>query len=339
MRLRSEQLSKHLSQSPALIYFVSGDEPLLMQESCDTIRKYFREQGFSERDVMHVESGFDWQQLLGSARSMSLFAERKLIELRLNNPKPGDAGSKALQEYVKDLNPDTALLISSSKIDAGTQKTKWFKAIEQHGAVIQLWPIDARQLPNWIKQRLQRHGLRADTDALRLIAEKVEGNLLAAAQEVDKLALMADNDVITAQAVSDAVADNSRYNLFALVDNCLAGQAKEALRALHGLQAEGGEPTVILWAFSREIRLLQDARFMLDQGQSLSHFFSKQRVFEKHKPLMQSALRRLSANDLFTMLQQCQKIDLSIKGMHQASVWDELDQLIMQLAGKPIEVL
>jgi DNA polymerase-3 subunit delta len=333
MRLRPDQLTKHLQQPLAPVYYLSGDEPLLMQEYSDAIRQAFRDQGFSEREVLHVESGFDWQQLLGCASSMSLFGDRKLIELRLNNPKPGDAGSKALQEYTEHLNPDTALLITSAKVDASSQKTKWFKALDHCGVILQVWPLDTQQLPNWIDKRLRSKGLQADRDAIQIMVDRVEGNLLAAAQEVEKLSLLGKQQTISAETVSNVVADNSRYNIFSMVDHALAGQRKETLRALNGLRAEGGEATLILWALAKDIRLLAETQFACQQGQAAESFLRSQRVFDKRLPLMKKALQRLSEKQLTALLQLAHQTDYAIKGMNQESVWDSLTDLALGLCG------
>lgn len=338
MRLRADQLNRHLQQKLAPLYYVCGDEPFQMQESCDAIRLSFRDNGFTEREVMQVDRSFDWQELLSSANSMSLFAEKKLIELRLSSPKPGDAGSKALRAYVENLNPDTALLISSPKVDASTQKTKWFKELESVGVILQLWPLDSQQLPYWIEQRLKKHGLNADRDAVALIAERVEGNMLAAAQEVDKLALLVSNENISAETVAKVVADSSRYNVYNLADHALAGRAREALRALNGLRAEGSDTLHILWALSRDIHLLSDANYACQQGQSIDAFLKRQRVFDKRIPLIKGALKRLNGdkkgskniNELFVLAQH---IDHSIKGMAKGSAWDGMAELCLRLGG------
>ncbi len=334
MRLRADQLNRHLQQSPAPLYYVSSDEPFQLQESCDAIRRCFRENGFTEREVMQVDRSFDWQELLSSANSLSLFAERKLIELRLSSPKPGDAGSKVLRKYVEHLNPDTALLISSPKIDASTQKTKWFKTLENAGVMLQLWPLDAQQLPHWIEQRLKQHGLNADREALLMIAERVEGNMLAAAQEVDKLSLLVSDKTISAETVAAVVADSSRYNVYNLADHALAGRSREALRALSGLRAEGGDALHILWALSRDIRLLSDAHHAQQQNQSIDAFLKRQRVFDKRIPLIKGALKRLGGrekiNSLFSLAQD---IDHATKGLSKESVWDELAELCLRLGG------
>ena len=231
MKLSPAQLGKHLQGTLAPIYVVCGDEHLLCQEACDAIRAATRAQGFSERQVFHVETGFDWGQLIEAGASLSLFAEKRLIELRIPNGKPGDKGAAALLDYLARPAEDTVLLISLPKLDGSTQKTKWAKALIDGKDVqfLQIWPVDAAQLPQWIRQRLAQAGLSADQEAVELIAARVEGNLLAAAQEIEKLKLLADAGQISADTVQAAVADSARYDVFGLIDAALHGQAAHAL--------------------------------------------------------------------------------------------------------------
>ncbi len=199
MRLYPEKLAGHLQQQLLPVYLVSGDEPLLVQECCDQIRQKAREQGCSEREVIDGGvSGFNWQDILHSAASMSLFAERRLIELRLPSGKPGAEGSSALCEYLDIASGDDVLLIVSGKIDKQSTNSKWYKALDKAGATIQVWPVDAKNLPRWLQQRVRNAGMSIDNDALQLLCDRVEGNLLAAVQEVEKLKLLATDARITA---------------------------------------------------------------------------------------------------------------------------------------------
>ena len=255
MRLYPEKLRGHLQQQLLPVYLVSGDEPLLLQECCDLIRQQARAQGCTEREVIDAGvSGFKWQDILHSASSMSLFAERKLVELRLPSGKPGAEGSKALCEYLNMASGEDVLLIISGKIDKQSTNSKWYKALDKAGVTIQVWPVDAAELPRWLQQRVRNAGMSIDADALQLLCERVEGNLLAAVQEVEKLKLLATDSRITTETVTEAVSNNARYNLFGMADSALKGDATTSLRMLHGLRAEGTEPPVVLWALAREIR-------------------------------------------------------------------------------------
>jgi DNA polymerase III subunit delta len=331
--MRAEQLQQNLSKGLLPVYIVSGDETLLVQESCDIIRAHCRQQNFTEREILHVESGFDWQQLLASANSLSLFSERKLIELRLPTGKPGDAGGKALTQYANTASQDNVLLIICNKLESSTTRAKWYKTIENAGASIQIWPIDAQHLPRWIGQRMSQAGMNASPEAIQILAARVEGNLLAAAQEIDKLRLFSQSDTIDADTVLNAVADNARYDVFGLVDRALQGNAKSALRMLQGLKAEGTQIPVILWALSRELRTLSLCAEQIQQGNGVDRVLQNQRVWDKRKALLKAALRRLTTNELRNLIKLASQIDQSAKGMSPENGWDLLESLVVQLAG------
>ncbi|MGK0499449.1 MAG: DNA polymerase-3 subunit delta [Oceanicoccus sp.] len=335
MRLRPDQIAQNLSKGMLPIYIVSGDESLLVQESCDAIRLNCRKQGFV-REVLHVDNKFDWNELLASAAAMSLFADKKLIELRMPTGKPGTEGSKALVAYAANHSSDNILLISCNKIESSSTRSKWYKAVEDAGASIQCWPIDAKQLPRWIGQRLQQAGLRADNDALTMLAERVEGNLLAAVQEIEKLRLFTDADTIDVDTVSAAVADNARYDVFGLVDRALEGDSSASIRILRGLKAEGTEPPVVLWALSRELRTLFHCAEQIEQGNGVDRVLQNQRVWDKRKAIIKQALGRLRKSQLQQMLKTANEVDRAVKGMSKENSWDLLEQLVAALAGKPV---
>jgi len=338
MKLAPAQLNKHLQGSLAPVYIVSGDDPLLCQEAADAIRAAARQQGFDERQVFSADANFDWGNLLLAGASLSLFAQRRLLELRLPSGKPGDKGAAALMEYCANPAEDTLLLISLPKLDGSAQKTKWGKALIEgpQCQFIQIWPVDAQQLPQWINQRLSQAGLSAQRDAVDLIAARVEGNLLAAAQEIEKLKLLADGNQITVETVQAAVADSARFDVFGLVDAILNGEAGHALRMLEGLRGEGVEPPVILWALARELRLLAGLAQQFSQGVPLDKAFSQARppVWDKHRPLVSKALQRLSAQRWAMLLQDAQRIDAQIKGQAEGSPWTSLARLSLLMAGQ-----
>ncbi len=337
MRLRPDQLQQNLSKGLSPIYIVSGDETLLVQECCDAIRHNCRKQGFS-REVFHVDNSFDWSELLAASSAMSLFSERKLIELRMPSGKPGDAGGKALTEYAANASTDNVLLITCNKLEGSSTRTKWYKNIDAAGASIQCWPIDIKQLPRWIGQRLQQAGLSADSDALQMLAERVEGNLLAAVQEIEKLRLSVEGNVITADTVTAAVADNARYDVFGLVDRALEGNTSGSLKMLQGLKAEGTEPPVILWALTRELRTLYHCSEQIQQGNGIERVLQSQRVWDKRKPLIKAALNRLNIKQLQQLISLANEIDQSIKGMVKNSSWDLLERLVLALTGKALNL-
>jgi DNA polymerase-3 subunit delta len=332
MRLYPEKLPGQLQQQLLPVYLVSGDEPLLLQECCDLIRQKARQQGCSDREVIDAGvSGFNWQDILHSATSMSLFAERKLIELRLPSGKPGAEGSKALCEYLDIASGEDVLLIISGKIDKQSTNSKWYKALDKAGATIQVWPVDARELPRWLQQRVRNAGMSIDKDALQLLCDRVEGNLLAAVQEVEKLKLLAKDSQITARTITESVSDNARYNLFDMADNALKGNATASLRMLHGLRGEGTEPPVVLWALTREIRTLYEVQLDCDKGKSAQQALSARRVWNNRMPLMQAALSRHNTDSLSRLLEQAAAVDGSIKGFAGGKPWDNLETLIADI--------
>ena len=332
MRLYPEKLPDHLRRQLLPAYLVSGDEPLLLQECCDHIRREARAQGCTDREVIDTDNkGFDWQDILHSATSMSLFAERKLVELRLPSGKPGADGSKALCDYLDIASGDDVLLVVAGKIDKQSTNSKWFKALDKAGAVIQVWPVDARSLPAWLRQRISSAGMSIDDDALQLLSDRVEGNLLAAVQEVEKLKLLVTDARITARTVAEAVSDNARYNVFELADKALAGDATASLRMLHGLRGEGTEPSIVLWALAREIRTLYEVQLDCAGGQGALQALNARRVWKNRIPLMQAALARHNRESMSLVLEQSAKVDGSIKGFAGGRPWDNLEDLVTGL--------
>lgn len=337
MRLRTEQLSEHLAQGPlAPVYLISGDEPLLAQEAADHIRNTARAEGFNERELLHAEPGFDWDTVLTEANSLSLFAEKKIIELRIANGKPGDKGSRVLQEYAANPSPDNLLLIITPKLESTATRSKWVKSIEAAGVFIQAWPVPPGQLPAWIGKRLQQAGIQASRQAVDILADRVEGNLLAAVQEIEKLKLLLPEGEVDAATMSTVVADSARFNVFALVDKALEGDAQGASRNLRGLRDEGTDATVILWALARELRTLIKARESLDAGDHMDWVLKNLGVWEKRKRPVKMALKRLSINHLKQMLRLAGGIDRAIKGMRTANPWDDLTTLTLMFCGSPV---
>ena len=224
MKISGDNLAASLARQLQTIYLVSGDEPLLVNEAADAIRATARKQGFEERELHVVERGFDWQGLIANSRSMSLFAQRKIVEIRMANAAPGEQGADAIVELAGEPSPDTLVLIITAKLDGRTQSSRWVSAVEKNGVLVQVWPIDLPRLPAWIRERLGRHKLQADPAAASLLAERVEGNLLAAHQEIEKLALLLPPGPISAETVLDAVADSARFDVLQLGEAAMRGQ-------------------------------------------------------------------------------------------------------------------
>lgn len=334
MILDAQKLSSHLSRNLASVYLVGGDEPLVVAEALEAIRAKAQTQEFSQRDLYIVERGFPWADLQGEADSLSLFASRRILELRLASLRPGDQGRKALKSLVERPDPDRMLIVVTPKLDSTAMRTAWVKAIDSHGVIVRAWPVDRAYLPSWIRERAGRSGLRFSTSAAELLADRVEGNLLAADQEIQKLALLHGQTEITEQAVLDSVADSSRYDVFRLVDSILANNARRALSIVDGLRGEGVEPALVLWALSREVGLLIRLKTAIGQGQSESNVFSKLRVWQKRQALLSRAARNYSLSDLTTFLRSAEEADRTIKGISRGQPWDVLTQLVMDMLKK-----
>ncbi len=332
MRLRAEQLHRHLQQQLLPVYLVSGDEPLQHNEACDAIRAAARAAGHDNREVLEAGPGFDWNSLLAEAASLSLFAEKKIIDLRIPNGKPGREGGKALSEYCAAPPQDTLLLLSLPKLDRAQQNSKWFKAIDGLGATIQVWPVEAAQLPQWIARRMQAAGLQPSDEAARLLAGRVEGNLLAAQQEIDKLLLLHGSGPIDAEQLASAVADSARYDVFELTDSALRGETARCLHILEGLRGEGVAAPVVLWALHREIAQLAGMAIDTTKGLSPEHAMSRARIWDRRKPLLRGALARLGPRQWLQLLDDCQQADAAAKGADPRDPWLLFEQIVSRLA-------
>lgn len=338
MKLPATQLTSHLQGDLKPVYIVTGDEPLLCQEAADSIRQACRQRGHNERQIFNVETGFDWGLLLQAGASLSLFAEKRLIELRMPSAKPGDKGTAALLEYLARPAEDSVLLLTLPRLDGSVQKSKWCKALidSPHSVFIQIWPIDNTQLPNWIRQRLSQAGLSATPEVIDMLAARVEGNLLAAAQEIEKLKLLVDTAQLDAETVQTVVADSARFDIFGLTDTTLNGEAVHALRMLQGLRGEGVETTVILWALARELRQLAEIAQQLGRGIPRDRAMANARppIWEKRRPLFSRALQRHPVSFWGQMLMLAQRADAQIKGQSAGDPWNTLAQLIAAIAGQ-----
>ncbi|MFL0810946.1 MAG: DNA polymerase III subunit delta [Agarilytica sp.] len=331
--LRLDQLNSALNKDIAPIYLVSGDETLLVQEVCDTIRSRAHKQGFIERELHHTDAGFKWETLTNSASALSLFSDKKIIEVRVHNGKPGDAGSKAITEYCAHADENTLLLLILPKIDKRSQSSKWYKAISQHGEIVTVWPVSTQQLPHWIEQRMSSQGLTADREAIEILSAKVEGNLLAAVQEIEKLKLLAENKHIDAQTMADAVSNSARYDVFSLVDKTLMGDSRAAITCLQGLRAEGTETTLVLWALSREIRTLTSIKEGVENGKSFDLCAKQNGVWDKRKGTVKHAIYRLHLKQLHNLVRKSSHADKMIKGLVRGDVWNQLIDIVLSMSG------
>lgn len=330
MRIPPNQLDKVLQKELSKIYFISGDEPLQLGEAADAVRRMARKAGYGNREILSVEKGFSWHQLGQSADSLSIFSERKLIDLRIPEGKPGTEGGKALTAYCQNPPEDTVLLITSGKVAKSAQKARWFQALDNVGVVVQIWPMEGRDLLQWLQRRFQSRGMQVDQQGISILASRIEGNLLAGAQEVEKLYVLYGAGRLHSQDILDAVTDSSRYDVFKLVDSVLSGKIDRAGKILQGLKGEGIAEPVLLWALAREARVLLTIKASLHQGESREGVFKKNQIWDKRKTLVNGALNRLAREDLEQVLLLSAKTDRQIKGKQSGDPWETL-QFICQV--------
>lgn len=336
MKITVEQLATHLQKALLPVYIISGEEILLRQQAIDMIRGAAAQKEFNERKIFQIDAGFNWDNFLLEINSFSLFSNKALLELHIPDNKFSDAAKNALEIYAQNPPADKTLLLVTTKLDSKIQLTTWFKQLEKIGGVITAWPMDARQLPAWIKNRFQQAGISADAAGIQLLTDRTEGNLLATEQAIEKLLLLHGKTKVTADDIAQAISDSARFDIFDLVDCALAGNSQRTLQVLLNLQAEGIELTLVLWALARELRGLIAMRHGSPNNQALDQVMLQHKVWEKRKPLIKQALKRHSLQSLQQLLQQAGAIDYIIKGAATGNAWDELIQLSLTLAGAPV---
>ncbi len=327
-----EQLSPDLPLKP--LYVIHGEEDLLRVEALDVLRQAARQQGYLNREVYSADSAsFDWQELLHAAGSMGLFADLKLLEIHIPGGKPGKTGGDALQELAGRLPEDTAVVLMLPKLERAQMQAKWFAVLAKHGVVLEAKAVSGAALPQWIQGRLKQAGLEIEADALSLFAERVEGNLLAAKQEIDKLALLHPRGHLLNMADAEAaVANVARFDVFQLAGAWMSGDAARTARLLEGLEADGEEPVMLLWALAEDIRILIRLTAALKQGQSVQSVRNSLRLWGDKQTLAPMAVRRISIARLLAALQDCAKIDCMIKGAEVGNAWAEFKHLTLELA-------
>lgn len=333
MNLRPDQLPAQLDRPLAPLWVLHGNEPLLVLEAGDAIRASARRQGYSERETLVVGQGFRWDSLTMAAGNMSLFGGEKLIDLRIPTGKPGREGGDALQRYVAAPPAGVLTMITLPELDWATRKTAWFKALADRANLVELNAPERERLPAWIAQRLSAQRQSAPADALAFIADHVEGNLLAAHQEILKLGLLHAEGALSLEQVQDAVLNVARYDIEKLRQAVLEGDPARCARLLEGLRGEGAAPPLILWALANEARTLAGLRAGRDAGQPLAALFKSERVFDnRRQQALGRALERLTQPGLRAALMHAARIDRMIKGLAQGNIWDEFLQLTLRLA-------
>jgi DNA polymerase III subunit delta len=340
MNVKPDQLGTHLARGVKPLYVVHGDEPLLAQEAGDAIRAAARDAGYGERKVYTVGNAahFDWDGFLGASQAMSLFAERQLIELRIPSGKPGKDGSEALQRYCETLSDDVVTIVHLPKLDWQQARSGWFGALDQHGVVVRVDAVERRDLPAWIARRLSAQGQRvAEGDegqrTLTFFADRVEGNLLAAHQELQKLALLHPQGVLSYEQVEAAVLNVARYDVFKLGEAVLAGQVSRALRMLEGLEAEGEAPVLVHWTLAEDIRALKRVKDAVVDGKPLPMALKEARVWGVKERLFERIVPALADHQLAHLVQAASVCDGVIKGLKHPDwpldAWSSLKRLVL----------
>lgn len=332
MKIPANQLPIKLKKNLLPCYLVSGDEPLLVQEALDAIRAAARAAGFATRDLFIAERGFDWNEFGAAGGNLSLFSERRIIELRLPTGKPGKEGGAAIADMVGQLDQDLLLIVIAPKLDKRTASSGWAAALAAAGAHVEVWPVDRRELPVWLQSRMQAIGLQPDRDAVRLIADRVENNLLAAQQEIEKLRLLLGEGKVSAEHVQRAVADSSRFDVYKLVDAALAGDAQRALRILHGVQAEGVDAVIVMWALTREVRTLVRLADYMEARVDLSAAMRKCGVWQNRQSLVRACVGRHRRSDFYRILKALRLADAASKGQMAGDPWQLATEIIVALA-------
>lgn len=335
MKLYFDQLAGNLAQKLQAVYLLAGEELLLVQESRQAIRNAANQQGFTESLKFHVDSGFDWQQFHQAWCSSSLLGDKQHIELKLNSLKLSEAAKTMLLNAIERRREDKLLVLILPKLDSNAQKNVLVKACETHGAVVNIWPLQGPQLQNWLKQRLQQAGFQLDTEGMQLLLTNTQGNLFAAAQEIEKLALIYPPGKLSLKQLTAVSNDHARFDLFTWVDTLLQGQIAHSLRILHSFKEEGEEPVLILWALTRELRSLIRLAELRSSGKTLDQVLQSPGIWEKRKPILKRCLQQHNLSSLQNCLAQAARIDRLIKGAAKGSVWNDIERLSLGIGGLP----
>jgi DNA polymerase-3 subunit delta len=333
VQIRAEQLEAQLARELAPIYVVHGDEPLIALEAADAVRAAARKHGFTDREVFEPARGFDWSELSHSLASLSLFGGKKIVELRLPTGKPGPQGGEAIAAYCERPSSDMLLLASLPRLDRTSQGSAWFGALARAGVIVDVWPVERSRLPAWIAERLGRQRQRAPREALEFLADRVEGNLLAAHQEVQKLALLAPEGELTLEIVREVVANVARYDAYTACEAMLSGDAARYVRVIDGLKSEGEAPTLVLWALSEDLYALARIQAGTAAGRPLDDLLRENRVWGPRQRPMKAAAGRVAPGAVQGALAHAARIDRAIKGVGAGEPWDEFLKLGLFVTG------
>jgi len=331
MQIKADQLAGSLKRGLAPVYLVGGEEPLLLLECCDQIRAAARAEGFAERELLHVDGHFDWSELQQVA-APSLFASRKIIDLRLRTGKPGQEGARVLGEWADAPDPDVLLLISCEQWDASSRNSKWAARLGKAGVRIDIWPVKAQELPRWLEQRMRRHGMQPEPEVLRVLADRLEGNLLAARQEIDRLALLKGAGPVTLDDVMRVVADSSRFDGFMLAEHMLTGNLREGLRVAAGLKRMDTPLPMLLGALLKELRTVEAYGLAMRGGENENAVFRRLNVWATRQQTVRMVSRRLDDRRICAAFKTLALLDRQSKGQAQGDPWQTIDTLLLQLA-------
>jgi len=334
-QVRPDDLAAHLARTLAPLYVVHGDEPLAALEAGDAIRAAARKAGCEDRDVLVAEQGFRWDAFLAANANMGLFGGRKLVDLRIPTGKPGVEGGKALEAYAANPNPDNVTLVTLPKVDRATQSSAWFSALVDAGVEVPVWPVEREALPRWIAARLAKQSQSVSPETLAFLAEASEGNLLAAKQELEKLALLLPAGTLDHDAVVDAVADVARYDVAALSEAWLGGESARALRILSVLRDEGESPVLPVWQLSEDVHALAIVQGLVAQGMQAGNAVRQARVWGRRAAAMERAATRVPRDVAPSLVPVLARLDALSKGLGRADPWDELAAAALLVAGTP----
>lgn len=335
MQVYPNRFNDHLGKGLSPCYLIFGDEPQQKMDCIEGVRSLARQQGFDERQSLVADNQFSWNSLIEATQSMSLFSARQLIELELPTGKPGTEGAKILSELAQQPNEDTLLIVHGPRIGKDVQNAKWFKGLDKQGCFVPCYPLEGNPLKQWIRQQLTQHGLTSLPPLADLVADFCEGNLLAAKQEVAKLALLYPDGQLTMEQAEAAMVDQSRFNVFQLIDVLLQGDAQRAVKMLYRLESEGIEPTIVLWALVREWQTLHTLQFQRSNGQTIN--WNQHRIWKNRQPFYQSALSRLSLVQLDQMQPKLEAMDRALKQSELTRPFINLCHLCMLFLAVPLD--
>jgi DNA polymerase-3 subunit delta len=331
MEIRVNQLSQTISKKLVPIYLVHGDEQLIVEECLDLLRKQIRSSGFQERIVFNIETGFSWNDFSAESQALSLFSDKKFIELRLPSARMSDKG-KAIAEFCESADGDTIVIIRAPRLDKTAQKQAWYKAVEKTGITVTVWPLKQREIEEWAAKYCKKASKTISYDALQLLLEKTEGNLLATKQEIDKLCLAIESNEITLESMAGSIADSARYTIFDLSDHCLKGDTATVSSIFNHLKSEGAELLSLSGMITKEIRTLNSVAHYSTQI-SMDQALQKARVWKNKQALYKAALKRLNKNKLENLLKAASSLDLAVKGMSNEQPWHLFYEICLALSG------